>query len=191
MNIKDLLKDTYKEDMSAEDIIKALEEVELPADNSAELERLKNALSKSNSEAADYKRQLKEKMSAEELKAKEDADKWSEMEEKYNALLKKDAISTNKTKLLALGYEEALADETAEAMANGELDKVFANQKKHIESVEKRIKSEILKDTPKPNGGNSSNEMTKEKLRGMSPQERYNFSVEHPEEYKQIYGGNE
>ena len=117
MNIKDLLKDTYKEDMSAEDIIKALEEVELPADNSAELERLKNALSKSNSEAADYKRQLKEKMSAEELKAKEDADKWSEMEEKYNALLKKDAISTNKTKLLALGYEEALADETAEAMA--------------------------------------------------------------------------
>lgn len=191
MNIKDLLKDTYKEDMSAEDILKALEDVELPADNSAEMERLKNALSKSNSEAADYKRQLKEKMSAEELKAKEDADKWSEMEEKYNALLKKDAISTNKTKLLALGYEEALADETAEAMANGELDKVFANQKKHIESVEKRIKSEILKDTPKPNGGNSSNEMTKEKLRGMSPQDRYKFSVEHPEEYKQIYGGNE
>ena len=191
MNVKDLLKDTYKEDMSAEDILKALEDVELPADNSAEIDRLKNALSKSNSEAADYKRQLKEKMSAEELKAKEDADKWSEMEEKYNALLKKDAISTNKTKLLALGYEEALADETAEAMANGELDKVFANQKKHIESVEKRIKSEILKDTPKPNGGNSSNEMTKEKLRGMSPQDRYKFSVEHPEEYKQIYGGNE
>ena len=191
MNVKDLLKDAYKEDMSAEEILKALEDVEIPADNSAEIDRLKNALSKSNSEAADYKRQLKEKMSAEELKAKEDADKWSEMEEKYNALLKKDAISTNKTKLLALGYEEALADETAEAMANGELDKVFANQKKHIESVEKRIKSEILKDTPKPNGGNSSNEMTKEKLRGMSPQERYNFSVEHPEEYKQIYGGNE
>ena len=57
--------------------------------------------------------------------------------------------------------------------------------------VEKRIKSEILKDTPKPGGGNSSNQMTKEKLRGMSSQERYKFSVEHPEEYKQIYGGNE
>ena len=191
MNIKDLLKDTYKEDMSAEDILKALEEVELPADNSAEIDRLKNALSKSNSEAADYKRQLKEKMSAEELKAKEDAEKWEEMEKNYNALLKKDAISTNKTRLLALGYEESLADETAEAMVNGELDKVFANQRKHIESVEKKIKSEILKGTPKPDGGNSSNQMTKEKLRGMSSQERYKFSMEHPEEYKQIYGGNE
>ena len=191
MNIKDLLKDTYKEDMSAEDILKALEDVELPGDNSSEIERLKNALSKSNSEAADYKRQLKEKMSAEELKAKEDAEKWEEMEKNYNALLKEKAVSTNKSKLLALGYDESLADETAEAMANGELDKVFANQKKHLDSVEKRIRSEILKDTPKPDGGNSSNQMTKEKLRGMTSQERYKFSVEHPDEYKQIYGGNE
>lgn len=191
MNIKDLLKDTYKEDMSAEDMIKALEEIELPADNSSEIERLKNALSKSNSEAADYKRQLKEKMSAEELKAKEDAEKWEKIEKERDELLREKAISTNKARLLALGYEESLADETAEAMANGELDKVFANQKKHIESVEKKIKSEILKGTPKPDGGNSSNQMTKEKLRGMSSQERYKFSVEHPEEYKQLYGGNE
>ena len=191
MKIKDLLKDAYREGMSLEDIETALEGIEMPDDMTSEIDRLKNALSKSNSEAADYKRQLKEKMSAEELKAKEDADKWSEMEEKYNALLKKDAISTNKAKLLALGYEESLADDTAEAMFNNDFDKVFANQKKHIESVEKRIKSEILKDTPKPGGGNSSNQMTKEKLRGMSSQERYKFSVEHPEEYKQIYGGNE
>ena len=190
MNIKDLLKDAYREGMTIEEIEQALEGIELPSDNSAEIDRLKNALSKSNSEAADYKRQLKDKMSAEELKAKEDAEKWEEMEKNYNALLKKDAISTNKAKLLALGYEESLADDTAEAMVNGELDKVFANQKKHLESVEKKIKSDILKNTPKPDGGKSSDEMTKEKLRAMSAQDRYTYSVEHPEEYKQIYGGN-
>ena len=104
MKLKDLLKDAYSDGMSIEDIELALENIELPADLSAEVDKLKNALSKSNSEAADYKRQLKEKMSAEELKVKEDADKWAEMEEKYNALLKKDAISTNKARLLALGY---------------------------------------------------------------------------------------
>ena len=191
MKLEDLLKDAYQEGMTVEDISKALENIELPADNSSEIERLKNALSKSNSEAADYKRQLKDKMSAEELKAKEDAEKWEEMEKNYNALLKKDAISTNKAKLLALGYEESLANDTAEAMFNGELDKVFANQKKHLDSVEKKIRSEILKDTPKPDGGSSSETMTKEKLRGMSPQDRYKYSVEHPDEYKQIYGGNE
>ena len=151
---------------------------------------MKNALSKSNSEAADYKRQLKDKMSDEERKAKEDAEKWEEMEKNYNALLKKDAVSTNKAKLLGLGYEETLAEETAEAMVNGELDKVFANQKKHLEAVEKKIRSELLKDTPKPEGGKSSDEMTKEKLRGMSAQERYEYSVNNPEKYKEIYGGN-
>lgn len=191
MTLKDLLSEAYSEGMTVEDIEKALAEIELPADMSSEVERLKNALSKSNSEAADYKRQLKDKMSAEELKAKEDADKWSEMEEKYNALVKKDAISTNKARLLALGYDETLATETAEAMFDGNMDIVFANQKKHIEAVEKKARSEKMKDTPKPEGGNSSNTMTKEKLRGMTAQERYTFSVEHPEEYKQIYGGNE
>ena len=190
MNIKDLLKDAYKEGMSVEEIESALESIELPSDGSAEIERLKTALSKSNSEAADYKRQLKEKMSAEELKAKEDAEKWEEMEKNYNALLKKDAVSTNKAKLLGLGYEETLADETAEAMVNGELDKVFANQKKHLDALEKKIRSEILKDTPKPDGGKSSDTMTREKLREMSAQERYEYSVNNPEKYKEIYGGN-
>ena len=88
MNIKDLLKDAYKEGMTIDEINAALEGIELPTDNSAEVERLKNALSKSNSEAADYKKQLREKMSADEIKAKEDSDKMVELQSKYDALLK-------------------------------------------------------------------------------------------------------
>ena len=88
MNIKDLLKDAYKEGMTIEEINAALEGIEMPTDNSAEVERLKNALTKSNSEAADYKKQLRDKMSAEEAKAKEDSDKFEELQGKYDALLK-------------------------------------------------------------------------------------------------------
>ena len=153
MNIKDLLKDAYREGMTLEEIEIALESIDMPTDGSAEIERLRNALSKSNSEAADYKKQLREKMSAEELKAKEDAEKWEEMEKNYNALLKKDAISTNKAKLLALGYDEKLAEETATAMVEGDTEKVFANQKLHLDSVEKKVRADVLKDTPKPTGG--------------------------------------
>ena len=32
--------------------------------------------------------------------------------------------------------------------------------------------------------------MTIEKFRKMTPQERYDFSEKHPEEYKTLYGGN-
>ena len=190
MNIKDLLKDAYKEGMTLEDIENALKDIDLPTDNSAEIDRLKTALSKSNSEAADYKKQLRDKMSAEEIKAKEDAEKYEELQKKYEELVRKDSISQNKVKFLALGYEEKLASETAEAMVNGELDKVFANQKKHLEALEKKIREDVLKDTPKPEGGKGSDTITKEKFSKMSIAEQYKFSTEHPEEYKQLYGGN-
>ena len=190
MNIKDLLKDSYKEGMTVEEINAALANIELPIDNSAEIDRLKNALSKSNSEAADYKKQLREKMSADEIKAKEDAEKQAKLQSDYDALVRKVALSENKAKLLGLGYEDKLATETAEAMIDGNLDKVFANQKKHLESVEKRIREDVLHNTPKPEGGSSASTMTKEKLRGLSANERYEFAQKNPEEYKQIYGGN-
>lgn len=153
MNIQDLLKDAYKEGMTIEEINSALEGIELPTDNSAEIDRLKNALSKSNSEAANYKKQLNEKLTAEELKAKEDAEKWDALVKERDELLREKTVAGHKAKYLALGYDEKLATETAEAMANGELDKVFANQKKHIESVEKKIRADVLKETPRPEGG--------------------------------------
>ena len=190
MNIKDLLKDAYKEGMSIEDIEKALEGIDLPTDNSAEIDRLKAALSKSNSEAADYKKQLREKLTAEELKAKEDAEKWDEIVKERDALLREKTIATHKAKYLSLGYDENLANDTAEAMAKGELDKVFANQKKHLEAVEKKIRADVLKETPSPEGGNGSDTMTKEKFLKMSIAEQFKYSTEHPEEYKKLYGGN-
>jgi hypothetical protein len=192
MKFSDLLKDAYQEGMSLEDIEKALENIEFPVDNSAEIERLKKALSNSNSEAADYKRQLREKMSAEELKAKEDADKWAEMEKKYNELLKKDTVSTYKAKFLGLGYDEKLATDTAEAMANGEMDKVFENQKKHNESVEKKIKSDLIAGTPKINGGNGNKTITKAEFDKMTYSERVKVFEENPDVYNEFTnGGNE
>ena len=187
MKIKDLLKDAYKEGMTVDEINDALANIEMPVDNSAEIERLKNALSKSNSEASDYKKQLREKMTADEIKAKEDAEKQEKLQNDYDALLKKVALSENKAKLIGLGYDDKLATETAEAMIEGNLDKVFANQKKHLEAVEKKIREDVLHNTPKPEGGNSQNTMTKEKLREMTANERYEYSQAHPDEYKQIY----
>lgn len=190
MYIKDLLGDSYKEGMTVEDIEKALAGIELPTDNSAEIDRLKNALSKSNSEAAEYKKQLREKMSAEEVKAKEDAETIEELKKERDALLREKTIASHKAKYLALGYDEKLATETAEAMVSGELDKVFANQKKHIETVEKKIRADVLKETPSPEGGKGSDTMTKEKFSKMDIAEQYKYSIDHPEEYKQLYGGN-
>ena len=39
-------------------------------------------------------------------------------------------------------------------------------------------------------GDGAEGGMTLEKLKALSPAERYNYSVNHPEEYKELYGGN-
>ncbi len=150
MNIKDLLKDAYKESMTVEEIETALKDISMPGDNSAELERLKSALSKSNSEAAAYKKQLREKMAEDEQKKQQEQKVRDAMQKELDALRRESVVSKNKARLIALGYEETLADETAEAMADGKIEEVFANQKKHLKVLEKKIRAEVLKDTPRP-----------------------------------------
>lgn len=191
MNIKDLLGDAYKEGMTVEEITAALEKVSLPDDSSAEMEKLKSALSKSNSAAADYKKQLRAKQTEDEAAKQKEQEEREELQSKYEQLLHKTSVSENKAKLMAVGYDEKLANETAEAMAKGDLEKVFANQKTHLEAFEKKVRAEALKDTPPPVGGEGDKTMTLEKFRKMSSQERLDFSEKNPEEYKTLYGTTE
>ncbi len=59
-------------------------------------------------------------------------------------------------------------------------------------AAEKAVRAELLKKTPKPPTGVHGKEgMTIEKFRKLSPKERYDFSVNNPEEYQKLYGGNE
>lgn len=173
-------------DMSAEEKLKALEALDLPDPDYSGYVK-KEQFDKTASELAAKKKELNEKLSADEQAKQKEAEERQALEEKYNALLRESAVSKNKSKLLGLGYEEKLADETAEAMADGNLDKVFANQKKFLDGFEKSIRAEVLKDTPKPTGDGDTKTMTLENLRKMSPMERMKYSQEHPDEYKNLY----
>lgn len=191
MDIKALLGDAYKEDMTLTEIETALAAVELPTDNT-EIERLKAAVSKSNSEAAELKKQLRTKLTEDEAAKLKDAEDREKLQTDYNALLKKVTVSENKAKLLAIGYDDKLADETAEAMANGELEKVFTNQKKHMENLEKKIRADVLKETPKPApGGAGGKGITQEQFDAMGYTERLKVFNEQPELYNEFTGGLE
>ena len=191
MDIKALLGDAYKEGMTLAEIETALAAVELPTDNT-EIERLKAAVSKSNSEAAELKKQLRTKLTEDEAAKLKDAEDREKLQSDYNALLKKVTVSENKAKLLAIGYDDKLADETAEAMANGELEKVFTNQKKHMENLEKKIRADVLKETPKPApGGDGGKGITQEQFDAMGYTERLKVFNEQPELYKEFTGGLE
>ena len=176
-------------EMSAEDKLKALEGFDIPDPDYSGYVK-KDVFDKTASELAGVKKQLKDKMTDDEAAKQKEQEEREELQSKYDKLMRESEISKHKAKLLGLGYDEKLADETAEAMADGDMEKVFANQKKHLDSVEKRVRADALKDTPKPTPDGDSKTMTLEKFRKLSPAERAAFFEEHPEEYKELYGGN-
>ena len=177
------------EDMTPEQKVAALEAAEYE-DFSAEAERYKNAASKANSEAAEWKRKHNALLSEDEQKKQETQEELDSLRQQVADMQKKELVSSHKARFLAMGYDESLADTAAQAMADGDNEKVFAAQKKFLETHDKSIKAELLGNAPKPPaGGNNDKAMTLEKFRKLSPQERYDYSVKNPEEYKELYGG--
>lgn len=188
LTLKGLLGDSYKDGMTSEEIESALAAVDAPENEAQrkEIERLKQALTKSNSEAAENKRKLSEKQTAEE-KAKEEQDRLvKELSEKVKVLETEKAVASHKAKYLALGYDEALASETAQALADGDMEKVFANQQKHQESQRKKIESDLMKKTPTPPAGNGTDTITKEAYRAMSLVEKQKLARENPTLYQKL-----
>ena len=140
-------------DMTPEQKLAALEGFEYE-DNAVELERQKNALSKANSEAAEWKRKHNALLTDEQRKQQEQAEKWENMEKELAGLRKEKTVAGYKAKLVAQGYDETLADATAAAMESGDMATVFANNQKFLEGYAKKIIAEKLKGTPRGADGN-------------------------------------
>lgn len=175
-------------EMSPEQKVSALESLSLPEpDYSGYVE--KTVYDKTASELSAKKKELAKHMSEDEaakLKEQEERDK---LQKDYDALLQEVTESKYEKRFLALGYSEALATESAKAMTSGDFDSVFEGVKKHLTVFEKQLRSELLKDTPKPVGGDTPKAYTKGDLQKMSFDERNKFKTEHPEEYNNIYSG--
>ena len=148
----DTSKITGYAEMSAEDKLKALEAFEYE-DNAAELEKQKAAVSKANSEAAEWKRKHNALLSEEDKKKQEQEDKFASMEKELSELREAKSASEYKAKLIGLGYAEDLATTTAKAMVAGDTMTVLANQQKFLDEYTKQVKADALKKTPKPTPG--------------------------------------
>ena len=151
--LSDLLGEAYKEGMTEEEISTALQTAGAGQSNDAEINKLKAQLSKANSEAADYKKQLRGKQTADEAAAAEQKATMDKLTQENADLKRSFALSDKKAKLIAMGYDEKLADSTAVAMVDGDMDTVIANQAKFNESREKAIQAELMKKTPRPAAG--------------------------------------
>lgn len=156
-DLKELLGDAYKEDMTLEDINTALAEKEFISKDSLSEYVPKNIADKYATEAADYKKKWKAASSEQEQKQIEDAEKQAQIEEELKTLRRSSKVSEYEKQHLALKYDEKDAKEIAEALYDGDMDTVFRLQKKHEEALQKSIKADLMKEMPTPPAGNQTN----------------------------------
>lgn len=155
-------------DMSVEDKLKALEGYEFdvppatPVDESAEVKKLKEALSKSNSEAAAYKRSLRERQSEAERQEAERIEREQAREAELNELKKKVQVSELKSQYLALGYSEELAETSAKAQAEGDIQTVLSCQTSYLAETRKNLEAAALNKQPTLSVGEAPKAMSAE-----------------------------
>lgn len=165
MKLNVLLGDAYKDGMTADEIISALEKV---ADPNAEIEKLRNAVTKANSQAADFKKQLTAKRTddenAEQQRADELADlqrQLKELQDSNSALLREKTLANYQAEFVKQGYDTELAVKAATALADGDMAKVFKFQSEFMTAHDTAYKASLMKDMATPpgadgKGGNDS-----------------------------------
>lgn len=138
-------------EMSAEDKLKALEEYEFetpaPKEND-EVTKLKAALSKANSDAAEWKRQFREKQTEAERAEAERKEHEAAVEDELRTLRRDKSVSGYVAQYLALGYTQELALKAAEATADNDAATIMSCQQKYIEAKTKEIEAAALNKQP-------------------------------------------
>lgn len=140
------------DEMSVEDKLKALTEFEFetpaPKDSSEEVTKLKTALSKANSDAAEWKRQFREKQTEAERAEADRKEHEAAVEEELRALRRDKTVAGYMNSCLALGYNNELAQRAAEAMADNDAATIMACQREFLETKQKELEVAALNKQP-------------------------------------------
>ena len=137
------------DEMTAEDKLNALlgyefEEPKEPED----VTKLKNALSKANSDAAEWKRQFREKQTEAERAEAERKEHEAAVEEELRTLRRDKTIGGYVAQCLALGYDKDLALRAAEAMADNDAAAIMACQQEFLDAKQKELEAAALNKQP-------------------------------------------
>ena len=161
------------ENMTDEEKVKALEAYTI-ADPDYSGYVKKDVFDKTASDLAKAKKDLKDRMTEEEVKKAEAEAELQKYKEQAESLQREKNIAENKAKFISLGYDDALATETAEALEKGDMATVFKNQQTVIENVKKIAKGEAMASTPAPAGKatDGGRTITKEQFNKMTFAER-------------------
>lgn len=162
-------------EMTAEQKLAVLEGLDKPEQISPdkEIERYKQAASKANSEAADYKRKLAEKMTEDERREAERAEELENLKKEVAESRRRETVAQHKAQYSALGFNDELASTAAEAMANGQPEEMFNAFKSFLSAHDKDYRDQLIRGGSEPPAGtnNEPKTFTREQIEKMTPDE--------------------
>lgn len=155
----------------------------------AELAKQKAALDKATKEAAESKRALRAKQSAEEVAAEEAKALQQSMQEELEQLRKEKAVSVITAKAMTFVGDNDTAAQVAEYLYGAEdADAALTAIQKAWTAKEKALRLEYGK-IPSPGvGGSDGPSLTKDQLNAMNYIQRIEFANKHPDEYEALMG---
>lgn len=152
----------YRDDMTSDEKLALIADYDVPEAQAQPTEPnpekyvSKSAFDKTARELAEAKRQLRTRMSDEEQKAAEIAAAQSAMETELQILRKEKQMNGFRAGFLGQGFSEKVATECAEAMVEGDFDRVFSGIAAFKSEFEKSLRAELLKNTPAPAAGGAA-----------------------------------
>lgn len=178
----------YKDGMTAEELLELIDSTEFPDIKEVPVAQTptgkivrKEVFDKTAHELAEYKRQLRARMSEEEVREQERNAQIQEMQDRIADYERREKISTNKAKFLENGFSAESAASMAEALADSDFDKVFSGIASYRSQIEKDVKDALLKATPVPDAvGNGPKVVTKDDFMKMSTSDQMAYIAEHP-----------
>ncbi len=155
----------------------------------AEMAKQKAALDKATKEAAESKRALRAKQSAEEIAAEEKRIADEARDNELNELRKRFAVVESSKKIMSFVGDETVANTVAEYLYGAEdVDGAIDAFNKAWIAKEKKLRMEFGR-LPAPGvGGSDGPTITKEQLNTMTYTERIKFATEHPDDYEKLMG---
>ena len=118
-------------------------------------EMIKKSISKANSEAAEFKRELQKRMSEDELRSQERERMDKELRDELEVLKKDKSFAEHKAGFISLGFEDELARASAKALQENDMTLLFTNMKQHIDALMKKLAAVELDATATPPNGSA------------------------------------
>lgn len=152
----------------------------------AENEKLRKANTNASADASRYKKELAARMSEDERVKAEQAEMNKALEDELKALRRDKAVSEHVASFLSVGYDDALAKKSAEAIVDGDIAAVFEGLKTFITAHDKAINADALRKTTKPGSGAVNPAMSKQDFEQLTYKERVKLYEENRELYEQL-----